>query len=306
MGREARISFIPPNLGSWLASYRRTWTVRIRTLREMLRGASSVGRRWFVFNPPDLLQWRKAFADFSCLQPFRANRPATVHLGARTSAAPRISLLRGWRNTVANLIELLWLKQTYHGLQFTCICVNNRGYSFIEFETSNNTISTVFRQPLKRASPRQKRLRDLMDGLDPDESFQMDAPGGMMALQEPGVRSEKVQHGVSTNGVLPLTYFYVPKSDRAYLSSKSVKIHYFCSGPISVDPICPQPREARPSGRAASSGFRGSRVPSSSPASAFSRGGGGVGSTAYLSNSVCFRAGSMLTGTTHFRPAIFH
>ena len=39
--------------------------------------------------------------------------------------------------------------------------------------------------------------------------------------------------------VFPLTYFYLPKSARAYLFPRSVKIHYFCSGPISVDPICP-------------------------------------------------------------------
>ena len=66
----------------------------------------------------------------------------------------------------------------------------------------------------------------------------------------------KGTNGVSTNGVtailsmffdrgifwvLPLSYFYLPKSDRAYLFPQSVKIHYFCSGPISVDPICPQP-----------------------------------------------------------------
>ena len=39
-------------------------------------------------------------------------------------------------------------------------------------------------------------------------------------------------------GVLPLTYA------RAYLFPQSVKIPYFCSGPISVDPICPQRMEA--------------------------------------------------------------
>ena len=58
------------------------------------------------------------------------------------------------------------------------------------------------------------------------------------------------QNGVSTNGVtanfmffdrgtfwvLPLTYFYLPQS---------VKTHYFFSGPISVDPICPQPKADR-------------------------------------------------------------
>ena len=67
--------------------------------------------------------------------------------------------------------------------------------------------------------------------------------------------SRKGTNGISTNGVtanfiffergtiwvLLLTYFYLPKSARAYLFPHSVKIHYFCSGPISVDPICPQP-----------------------------------------------------------------
>ena len=43
--------------------------------------------------------------------------------------------------------------------------------------------------------------------------------------------------------VLPLTYFCHPKSARAYLFPQSVKIHQFCSGPISVDPICPQPND---------------------------------------------------------------
>ena len=42
-------------------------------------------------------------------------------------------------------------------------------------------------------------------------------------------------------GVLPLTCLYLPKSARAHLFPQSVKIHHFCSGPISVDPICPQP-----------------------------------------------------------------
>ena len=40
--------------------------------------------------------------------------------------------------------------------------------------------------------------------------------------------------------VLPLTYFYL----RTYLFSQ-VKVHYFCSGPISADPVCPQPRSSR-------------------------------------------------------------
>ena len=41
--------------------------------------------------------------------------------------------------------------------------------------------------------------------------------------------------------VLPLTYIYLPKSASAYLFPQSARIHYFCSGPITVDPIRPQP-----------------------------------------------------------------
>ena len=42
-------------------------------------------------------------------------------------------------------------------------------------------------------------------------------------------------------GVLGLAYFCLAKSARAYLFPQSTKTHYFCSGPVSVDPICPQP-----------------------------------------------------------------
>ena len=71
-------------------------------------------------------------------------------------------------------------------------------------------------------------------------------------------KDRKETNGVSTNGgtanlmffdtgtfwVLPVTYCYLPKRVRAYLFPQSVKIKYFCSGPISVDPICPQPTGA--------------------------------------------------------------
>ena len=77
-------------------------------------------------------------------------------------------------------------------------------------------------------------------------------PGGPQLLR-------KATNGVSTNGVaancvffdrgtfwvLRLTYFCLPKSARAYLFPQSVKIDYFCGGPISVDPICPQPDVVR-------------------------------------------------------------
>ena len=43
-------------------------------------------------------------------------------------------------------------------------------------------------------------------------------------------------------GVLPLTYFCLHKSARAYLFPQSVKIHYFSSGPMSADPVCLQPK----------------------------------------------------------------
>ena len=42
--------------------------------------------------------------------------------------------------------------------------------------------------------------------------------------------------------VLPLTYFNLPKSARAYPFPRSVNNIYFCCGPVSVDPVCPQPR----------------------------------------------------------------
>ena len=67
--------------------------------------------------------------------------------------------------------------------------------------------------------------------------------------------TRKGTNGVSTIGVtpnfiffdrgtfwvLPLTYFYIPKSARAYLFYTIYQNHYFCSGLISVDPTCPQP-----------------------------------------------------------------
>ena len=45
-------------------------------------------------------------------------------------------------------------------------------------------------------------------------------------------------------GIFPLTDFYIPKSARAYLFPQFVKINYFCGGPLSVDPIGPQPVRA--------------------------------------------------------------
>ena len=73
-------------------------------------------------------------------------------------------------------------------------------------------------------------------------------------VQQTSARLRKGTDGVSTTGVpanlifrfcltgafwvVPLTYFYLPKSAREHLFSQSVKTHYFCGGPRSVDPIC--------------------------------------------------------------------
>ena len=52
-----------------------------------------------------------------------------------------------------------------------------------------------------------------------------------------------------TFGVPPLTCFYTSKSARAYIFPQSAKIHYFCSGPISVvTPFVRNQQRASPSG----------------------------------------------------------
>ena len=47
-----------------------------------------------------------------------------LHGGVQNQAS------RGWRNTVGNLIDIFWLNKTYHGPQFTGICVKRRGVRF--------------------------------------------------------------------------------------------------------------------------------------------------------------------------------
>ena len=82
----------------------------------------------------------------------------------------------------------------------------------------------------------------------------MGVPSGYLKIPVNST-ARKGTNGVSTNGVianfmmfdrgtlwvLALTYCCLPKSARAYLFLQSVDISYFCSGPISVDPICPPP-----------------------------------------------------------------
>ena len=57
-----------------------------------------------------------------------------------------------------------------------------------------------------------------------------------------GVIANLMCFGRGTVWVLSLTSnSYHPKRARVYLFPQSVKHHYCCSGPISVDPICLQP-----------------------------------------------------------------
>ena len=64
---------------------------------------------------------------------------------------------------------------------------------------------------------------------------------GTTGVSTNGVTANFIFLGRGTFWVLPLTYFYLPNRARAYLFPRSVKIRYFCSGPITADPICPQP-----------------------------------------------------------------
>ena len=52
---------------------------------------------------------------------------------------------------------------------------------------------------------------------------------------EPNGIDRKGTNGVSTNGVTANFMFLLTEN-----------FHYFCSGPISVDPICPQPNRSHP------------------------------------------------------------
>ena len=55
----------------------------------------------------------------------------------------------------------------------------------------------------------------------------------------------KWTNGVSTNGVTAFTHLFFDGlfgySCQGVLVYQFVSIHYFCSGPVSVDPICQQP-----------------------------------------------------------------
>ena len=92
----------------------------------------------------------------------------------------------------------------------------------------------------------------------------------------------KGTNGVSTNWVtaifmffdrgtfraLPLLYFYLPKSARAYLFPQSVKVSHFCSGPISVDPHLSATKSGSPPRHAVRTAGRLQRLPGARAVSA--------------------------------------
>ena len=56
-----------------------------------------------------------------------------------------------------------------------------------------------------------------------------------------GVTANFMFFDKGTFWVLLSIYFYLPEVPGRTFFHQSVEIHYFCSGPISVDPVCPQP-----------------------------------------------------------------
>ena len=68
----------------------------------------------------------------------------------RAAPGPPVSpgFLKGWQNTVGNLIELFVCSEKPITASFCWHMRETQGNCFIEFEIPNSTISTVFRQPL--------------------------------------------------------------------------------------------------------------------------------------------------------------
>ena len=67
---------------------------------------------------------------------------------------------------------------------------------------------------------------------------------GTSGVSSNGITAKFMFFDRGTFWVLPLTYLYIPKSARAYLFPQSIKHNCFCIVPISVGPICPQPRRS--------------------------------------------------------------
>ena len=64
----------------------------------------------------------------------------------------------------------------------------------------------------------------------------------MGSLQQKHVSLQRDLLGTPVNLI---TFISLKVPGHTFFPNKSVKIHDFCSGPISVDPICPQPGSVR-------------------------------------------------------------
>ena len=78
-----------------------------------------------VFLVSSTLLWRSARA----AEERRGSAEPLARFLVRVGVLLRM-ILRGWRNTVGNLIEIGWLEKACHGPQFTGTCVKHRGVRF--------------------------------------------------------------------------------------------------------------------------------------------------------------------------------
>ena len=90
---------------------------------------------------------------------FSINEARILETSQRLEVTSDTESMRGWRNTVGDLIELLglesygWLRKACRGLQFTGMCAKNSDSSNSRFQTV--LVQTVFRQPLSPARERE-------------------------------------------------------------------------------------------------------------------------------------------------------
>ena len=95
---------------------------------------------------------------------------------------------------------------------------------------------------LERARADSASARSLPGGVRRHPGYSSTIRKGTTGVRTHGVAANVMVFDRGTFLVLPLTYLYLPKSARAYLFLILSNNCYFCSGPISVDPICPQPK----------------------------------------------------------------
>ena len=78
-------------------------------------------------------------------------------------------------------------------------------------------------------------MSSTLQAIDPREML-VGIRKGTNGVSTNRVSATFMSFGRGTFWVLPLTYFYPPKSARAHFFFHSVKVHYFCSGPLAFTP----------------------------------------------------------------------